>query len=325
VPDPDTDAGVGEFSGQNVLAVAGALHPAPNGRLHRISLAIFFENVFTAPPPGDSGRAKAIVWASELGILVREKSFGDHALAVRSRDIGDLRTPFQGRQSIFLANLIDRLENALLDGLRMLRIARDEHEKRNEVNPNHGLSGARTLALRGARSPACLVDTHVDIILGAETHNAAALELRYFVAIATRHLPQLYSFPACGARAKSVAATAALAGVPTRHTKVCALRLVARRLLEDRRHSPLRICHHRHAAHAFDAHRLDVESSAELFGLRGRGIHIGRREIDQPVRRRMRIAMLRRRNAADKVLAVLDVQISRRIFFPSHQLPSEKS
>jgi hypothetical protein len=143
VPYGHANAGVGEFSGQDVLAVAGALHPAPNGRLHRISLAIFFENVFTAPPPGDSGRAKAIVWASELGILVREKSFGDHALAVRSRDIGDLRTPFQGRQSIFLANLIDRLENALLDGLRMLRIARDEHEKRNEGNPNHGLESRK--------------------------------------------------------------------------------------------------------------------------------------------------------------------------------------
>ena len=65
------------------------------------------------------------------------------------------------------------------------------------------------------------------------------------------------------------------------HKSVCVTRgSLARRLLEDRRHRPLRICHHGHAAHAFNAHRLDVESSAELFGLPGRGVHIGDREIN---------------------------------------------
>src|SRR4029077_11322676 len=52
-PDRHADARVGEFPGQDVLAVAGALHPSADGRLHWISLAEFFENVLAAPPPGD--------------------------------------------------------------------------------------------------------------------------------------------------------------------------------------------------------------------------------------------------------------------------------
>src|ERR1700730_9545907 len=97
------------------------------------------------------------------------------------------------------------------------------------------------------------------------------------------------------------------------------------RLLEHRRHRPLRIRHHRHPAHAFDTHRLNVESSADLFGLRSGGIHIGDREIDQPVGSSFRIAMLLRRDTADELLAMLDVQITRRVLFTCLQLPAEKS
>src|SRR5215470_17156461 len=51
-------------------------------------------------------------------------------------------------------------------------------------------------------------------------------------------------------------------------------------LLEDRRYRPLRIRHYRQSANAFDAHRLDVESSAHLLGLGGQAVHVGDGEID---------------------------------------------
>src|ERR1700675_2866681 len=122
--DRHADAGMRESPSQDVFAVAGTLHPSPHRRPHGISLSVFLKDVLTAQPPRDPSRAEPIARTAELRILVREKPLRRHAPAVRSCYFGDLSVPLQRLQSIFLADLIDRLEDALLDGLHVLRITR---------------------------------------------------------------------------------------------------------------------------------------------------------------------------------------------------------
>jgi hypothetical protein len=45
--------------------------------------------------------------------------------------------PFQRRQFVFLADLIDRLENALLDRLLVLPITGQSQQNRDDRNPGH--------------------------------------------------------------------------------------------------------------------------------------------------------------------------------------------
>src|SRR5580704_507050 len=120
----NSDAGVGKSPSQDVFAVAGTLHPSPHRRPHGISLAVFLKDVLTAQPPRDPNRAEPIARTAQLRILVREKPLGCHAPAVRSCHFGDLSVPFQRRQFVFLADLIDGLEDALFDRLPTLRATR---------------------------------------------------------------------------------------------------------------------------------------------------------------------------------------------------------
>jgi len=73
------------------------------------------------------------------------------------------------------------------------------------------------------------------------------------------------------------------------------------------KHSTLRVGDHRPAAHAFHAHRRHINLSARFPSLGGRGVAVLHHEIQQPMRRRVRVAVFGRRNAADVLVAVLDM------------------
>lgn len=117
--------------------MTGTLHPSPHCRPHRITLAVLFKDVLAAQPPRYSGRAETITRIAEMGIFVREESLGCHPCTVRSRHFGNLCVPFQRRQFVFLADLIDRLENALLDRLPVLRITGQGQQNRDDRYPDH--------------------------------------------------------------------------------------------------------------------------------------------------------------------------------------------
>src|SRR6266480_1359854 len=92
---------------------------------------------------------------------------------------------------------------------------------------------------------------------------------------------------------------------------------------EDGERGSLRICQNRHAAHFFHGHGSQVDLGAKLAGFGSNGVAVFNRKIQHPMRRYVRITMSAGRNAADKLLTVLDLEVTGRIMLAGHDFPTE--
>src|SRR5205807_6281163 len=65
--------------------------------------------------------------------------------------------------------------------------------------------------------------------------------------------------------------------------------------------------------------------STGLLRLSGRGLDIGNLNVDEPVRRSLRIAVLCRRNSANEIIAILYMKIAGRIVLAFFYRPAEEA
>src|SRR5260370_19506100 len=97
---------------------------------------------------------------------------------------------------------------------------------------------------------------------------------------------------------------------------------IPRRFLEHGEYGALWIGKHGEAAYALQGRGRHIEFCTQLSGLSGRRVHVGDVKVNEPMRRNI----LRGRNSANELLAVLDMQIRARIFpFTRRDDPAEPS
>src|ERR1051326_3608360 len=116
--------------------------------------------------------------------------------------------------------------------------------------------------------------------------------------------------------------TGAVLPISTSRLRCSGVRLPRR--FKQRKHRALRVRDDRPRTHIVHLPWWHQDFAAELGSfLRGcfRACHL---EVKDPMWRSLRVAMLRGRNAADKIFAVFDMNVSERIFGVFHHLPAKK-
>src|SRR5271157_836567 len=101
--------------------------------------------------------------------------------------------------------------------------------------------------------------------------------------------------------------------------------LVPRRVLEECEHGSLRVGDHGHSANVLHGRRRQIKLASELLGLVRGPVAIGTQDVGQPVGWSVGAVKFGGRDASDKMLAVLDVQVVvLGIFLFQDHLPAEK-
>jgi hypothetical protein len=89
----DANTRMGEFLLQDIGAVSGAVHPAVDGDLRGVAVAVQHEDILAAGAPFDAEAIQPLVYIAQTRVAMVKEVALRHVFAVVAGGVGDLFVP----------------------------------------------------------------------------------------------------------------------------------------------------------------------------------------------------------------------------------------